>query len=307
MTQIEVVFLGTTAGVPTRKRNHASVFLKYQSEQEFSCLLDCGEGTQRQMLAAGVNFMRVNNVFITHWHADHFAGLLGLMETMNLEGMQEPLNIYAPEAEKFVEILLSLGYSTKDFDIFARDVWFEGTEKQVILDNPEFSITAIPMKHSIPAVAYAFEEKDRIKIDREKARKLGLPERSQIYRTIKEKGSAVFQGKEIRIEDISFSERGKKVVYSGDTLVNKNMLLLAENADLLIHDSTFFGEGLDEEKSYRHASFDDVLKLAKQAHVKQVILTHISRRYQDEQELKDKLKGWPNARIAEDFMKIVLD
>jgi len=305
MTQIELVFLGTTAGVPTKKRNHAAVYLKYQSEQEFSCLFDCGEGTQRQMLFAGVNFMRINDVFITHWHADHFAGLLGLLETMNLEGRTEPLNIYAPEAEKFVEILLSLGYSTKDFDVFAKDVWFEGINKQVLLDNSEFRITSIPMKHSIPAAAYAFEEKERVKIDREKAKKLGLPEKSKIYRLIKEKGSADFRGKEITLEDISIIEKGKKIVYSGDTQVNKNMLKLAEGADMLIHDSTFF-DGDEEEKSYRHASFEDVLQLAKQAKVKQVILTHISRRYQDENELKDKIKNYPNARIAEDFMRIVL-
>lgn len=306
MTQIEVVFLGTTAGVPTKKRNHASVFLKYQSEQEFSCLFDCGEGTQRQMLLAGVNFMRISDIFITHWHADHFAGLLGLLETMNLEGRKEPLNIYAPEAEKFVDILLDLGYSTKDFDVFAKDVWFEGIEKQIILDNREFRVTAIPMKHSIPATAFAFEEKPRIKIDREKIKRLGLPEKNRIYRTIKEKGLALFRGKEIKLEDISSIERGKKVVYSGDTLVNKNMLKIAEDADLLIHDSTFFGGEAGEEKSYRHASFEDVLRMAKQAKAKQVILTHISRRYQDEQELKDKIRNYPNARIAEDFMRIVL-
>ncbi len=305
MTQIEVVFLGTTAGVPTKRRNHASVYLKYQSEQEFSCLFDCGEGTQRQMLFAGVNFMHLNDIFITHWHADHFAGLLGLLETMNLEGREKPLNIYAPEAEKFVEILLSLGYSTKDFDVFAKDVWFEGIEKQVLLETEEFRITAMPMKHSIPAAAFAFEEKDRVKIDREKAKKIGLPEKSKIYREIKGSGHALFKEKKISLEDISMTEKGKKIVYSGDTLVNRNMLKFAEGANLLIHDSTFF-EKEDEAKSYRHSSFDDVLQLAKQAKVKQVILTHISRRYQNEQELKDKLKGNPNARIAEDFMKVIL-
>ncbi|MBI2578080.1 MAG: ribonuclease Z [Candidatus Aenigmarchaeota archaeon] len=306
MTQIEVVFLGTTAGVPTKKRNHASVFLKYQSEQEYHCLFDCGEGTQRQMLFAGVNFMRISDIFITHWHADHFAGLLGLMETMNLEGRKEALNIYAPEAEKFVDILLSMGYSTKDFDVVPKDVWHEGIEKQTLLDEAEFRITAMPMKHSIPAVAYAFEEKDRVKIDREKAKKLGLPEKHKIYRDIKEKGSAVFQGKEITFEDISFMEKGKKVVYSGDTTVNKNMLRLAENADMLIHDSTFFGEEEEEEKNYRHAGFEDAIGLAKQARVKQLVLTHISRRYQNEQLLKDKISDFRNVRIADDLMRIVV-
>src|SRR3989338_3406587 len=103
MTQIDVTFLGTTAAVPTKYRNHASIYIRYQSESEFCYLFDCGEGTQRQIIMSDENFMRISDIFITHWHADHFAGLLGLMETMNLEKRTKPLNIYGPEADRFVE------------------------------------------------------------------------------------------------------------------------------------------------------------------------------------------------------------
>src|SRR3989338_9305539 len=85
MTQIEITFLGTTAGIPTKSRNHAALYIRYQSENEFCMLFDCGEGTQKQIFTAGLNFMRIDNIFITHWHADHFAGLLGLLETMRSE------------------------------------------------------------------------------------------------------------------------------------------------------------------------------------------------------------------------------
>src|SRR3972149_7694499 len=108
MTQIEVTFLGTTAGVPTPQGNHAAVYLRYQSENEFFYLFDCGEGTQRQIFSAGLNFMRISDIFISHWHADHFAGLLGLMQTMNLESRSKPLRVFGPEAEKFVSVLRSL-------------------------------------------------------------------------------------------------------------------------------------------------------------------------------------------------------
>ena len=303
MTQIEVTFLGTTAGVPTKYRSHAALHLHYKSENEFSFLFDCGEGTQRQMLFAGINFMRINDIFITHWHADHFAGLLGLLETMNLEGRSKPLTIYAPEAEKFVEMLLGLGYSTKDFDVVARNAEFEGNNASVLLDNPEFQVLSAPASHSIPAVAYAFAEKDRVKIDKEKARKLGLPPKGMIYGKIKSEGAAAFKGRKILLEDISLVEKGRKVVYSGDTMPCKNVTKLAEGADLLVHDSTFF----EKMEGYRHASFMDVMKLAGHANVKNVVLTHISRRYQDVTALKDAIKDYPNVKVAKDFMKVVVE
>jgi len=301
MTQIEVTFLGTTAGIPTKKRNHPAIYLRYQSENEHCFLFDCGEGTQRQIFQTDLNFMRIRNIFITHWHADHFAGLLGLLETMSLEGREKPLTIYGPEAEKFVPILLELGYSTKNFKVLAKNVEFEGTRIQTVLEEDEYKITSIPVKHGIPAVAYAFVEKDRIKIDKIKARKLGLPERSRIYKIIKKRGFAIYKGKRINLDDIAKIERGKKVVYSGDTKPCANMIKLAKNADLLIHDSTYF-----EEINRKHATLDDVIEIAKKANVKKVILTHISRRYTNVKELNEKIADLPNFSIARDFQKIVL-
>ncbi len=301
MTSIEIVFLGTTAGIPTKYRNHASIYLRYQSENEFCFLFDCGEGTQRQIFSAGLNFMRINEIFVSHWHADHYAGLLGLFETMNLEGRKKPLKIFAPEAEKFVPMLLELGYAAKNFPIIPRDVEFEGSTIETLLENEEFAIQAIPARHGIPAVSYAFAEKDRIKIDRAKAKHFGLPEKGPVFRKIKEEGKIDFKGKEISLEDIAKVERGKKIVYSGDTMASRNMVKLAENADLLIHDSTFFS---DLKEGYKHASFDEVIKIAEEAKAKEVILTHISRRYQDLKELSEKIKDYPNVRIAKDFMRV---
>ncbi len=304
MGQFEITFLGTTAGVPTKHRNHASLYVKYQAEREFVCLLDCGEGTQKQIFSAGLNFMRVSDIFISHWHADHFAGLLGLIETMNLEKRQEELRIYGPEAKKFVPILLSLGYSTKDFSIKAINVEHEGTELQTLLDNEEYCVQAIPMKHGVPAVAYAILEKDKIKINKEKAKELGLPETGPIYKKLKDNGMIVFNDKEILLEDVSLIQLGKKIVYSGDTLPNKNIIKISKDADLLIHDSTFFSE--DKEEKWRHTTHTEVFDIAEKASVKKLILTHISRRYQDVKELEDKIKHIKNAVLAKDFMRVVV-
>ncbi len=302
MTQIEVTFLGTTGAVPTKTRNHASIYLKYKSENEFCYLFDCGEGTQSRIFASGLNFMRINEIFITHWHADHFAGLLGLMETMNLEGRKKPLMIYGPEAERFVPVLLNLGYSSKGYEIIAKNVEFEGTRSQRVLEKDEFFVESIPVKHGIPAVAYAFVEKERIKIDMEKALQKGLPKQGIVYRKIKEKGRTVFKGKEITLEDIAMVEKGKKVVYSGDTMPCNNILKIADNADLLIHESTFFSEDLEG----KHTTFEEAMEIAKKVSAKQVILTHISRRYQDTRKLREMITD-PRIKIAKDFMRVVLE
>ncbi|MEM7819518.1 MAG: ribonuclease Z [Candidatus Aenigmatarchaeota archaeon] len=305
MTRIEITFLGTTAGIPTKLRNHTALYLRYQSENEFCYLFDCGEGTQRQIFYSGLNFMRINEIFITHWHADHFAGLLGLLETMSLENRKEPLTIFGPEAEKFVDIILELGYSTKNFDVIPKNVNFEGSEIEKLLETNEFYIASIPVRHSIPAVGYAFIEKDRIKIDKDKIKKFDLPPKSIIYKKIKETGEVIFKGKRIRLEDISIIEKGKKVVYSGDTMVCRNIIKLSKDADLLIHDSTFFKEDIFD-NTYKHTTFEDVIKIAKEANVKNIILTHISRRYQNFEELKEKIKDYSNVRIAKDFMKVIV-
>ncbi len=302
MTQVEITFLGTTAGIPTKHRSHAAIYVTYKSQTESSVLWDCGEGTQRQIFFSGLNFMRLEHIFITHWHADHFAGLLGILETMGLENRKKPLVIYGPEAENFFTTLAELGYSTKSYPVHAKNAEHEGNKIQTLLETPEFSIVSIPVKHGIPAVAYALYEKDRVKIDKKKARVLGLPEKGPVFRTLKEKGSAVFKGTAIKLEDVSFIEPGKKIVYSGDTMPCANIVKIAKGADLLIHDATYF-----EDFERRHATLDDVVNLAEKAGVKRVILTHISRRYQNISELKDKIKDYHNFDIAKDFMKIVVE
>ena len=140
-----------------------------------------------------------------------------------------------------------------------------------------------------------------MKIDKAKAKHLGLPEKGLIFKKLKSSGSAEWHGKKISLEDIALIEPGKKFVYSGDTLPCRNVIKLSEGADVLAHDSTFF-----EEIDSRHSNVDEVLKLAEEAGVKQLILTHISRRYQDIEEMKEKISGHGNVKIAKDLMKIVI-
>jgi len=304
MTQIEVTFLGTTAGVPTHNRNHPAIYVHYQGRHEEVALFDCGEGTQRQIFSARLNFMRIDNIFITHWHADHFAGLLGLLFTMNMEDRKKPLNIYGPEAEEWVPAITGLGYGKLRFPVHIKNVVHEGNQIETLLDDEEIMVQAIPAKHGVPAVAYAFIEKDRVKVDKTKARALGLPEKGKVFKELKEQGAVTWKGKRIVLNDIAVVDKGKKIVYTGDTMPCENVVRLAQDADLLIHDSTFFEE--DKEGEWKHAMFDEVLKVAEHANAKQLILTHISRRYQNLDEIEKKLKDLPNVKLARDMMRITI-
>ncbi len=297
---LELVFLGTGSGIPSKKRNPAAIWLQYESE----CMLwDCGEGTQRQLMNAGLNFMKINRIFITHWHADHWAGLIGLMQTMNLEKRKHALEIYGPEAERFVGDILDLDYWGPRFRIVAKNVPFEGHEPVQVLKEEKFSIFSIPVQHTVPAVAYALQEVDSWNVDIKKAEKLYGLKQGPLVGKLKEKGWIELKGTRISLEDVGIHRAGLKVVYSGDTKPCQSLLALAKGADLLIHDATF----AEEEESKMHSGAKEAAQLAKKAGAHKLALTHFSRRYQDVRELeREAKKVFQNTITAEDFMRLKL-
>lgn len=300
---LEIIFLGTGSGVPTRRRNHSAIHLRY-GENNF--LWDCGEGTQRQINKARLNFMKIDKIFITHWHADHWAGLIGLIQTMNLEKRNRPLEIYAPEAERFIGDILDMDYWGARFDIIPINVNFQKNEISVLVKGKGFTISSIPMNHSVPAVAYSFQEEDSWNVDIKKSKKIFGLGQGPIIGKLKRKGEIEFKGKKIKLKDVAIHNPGLKVVYSGDTKPNSNMIKFAKNADLLIHESTF-GQEIDDSLDRAHTRASDVGKIAKKAKVRQLILTHFSRRYPDVSELLEIVrKDFKKTEAAEDFMKVKL-
>jgi ribonuclease Z len=302
---IEITFLGTVSGIPTTKRNHPAIVLEYSSDERQVLLFDCGEGTQKQFMKSGISFMRVDNIFITHWHADHFAGLIPMIQTMNLEKRKKPLKIFGPEAERFVSNILDLGYFGMRFPIEAINVPFTGEEATKIDETEEYEVHSIPVYHTVPTVAYLFKEKDRWTIDTKKMKKMKL-RRGRWLKELKKKGVAKYKDKKIKIEDIAEVKPGLKVAYSGDTRPCDNMVKLAKGVDLLIHDGTF----LEEDEGKAHADVTQAAKIAKKANVKQLVLTHLSRRYatkEDIDEIREAArKVFPNTKVADDFMKVKL-
>jgi len=299
---IQITFLGTVSGIPSKTRNHPAIIMEYSSDTKETLLFDCGEGTQKQLMLSGISFMQVNKIFISHWHADHFAGLIPLIQTMNLEKRKDELTIFGPEAEKFVSDIIDLGYFGLRFPVRAINVPFEGDEVTVVDETPDFEVLSVPALHTVPSVAYCLKERDRWTIDVGKLKKLGL-RRGHWLEELKQKGSMTRDEKKVSIEQIADKKTGLKVVYSGDTKPCENIKNLSEAADLLIHDGTF----LEEDESKAHADVKQAAKIAKDAKVKQLILTHISRRYQNPKELEvEAKKVFKNTKVADDFMSVKL-
>lgn len=297
---IEINFLGTVAGIPSKERSHPCIYIIYRSDISEYLLFDCGEGSQRQMQKAGLSFMRIENIFISHWHADHFAGLPGLIQSMNLEGRGKPLHIYGPEAEKFVPKILDLGYFRCRFSVVPHDAPFEGTKETKLFEADKFIVSSIPVEHSVPAVAFRLEEKEKWKIDAEKSKKLGLT--SGRLAILREKERLEADGNKFKIADVASKEKGLKIVYSGDTKVCSNLRKLSKSADLLIQDGTFA-----EETAKSHSSAGSAARMAKKAGVKKLVFTHISRRYQDDSEILEASQGiFGDVAVAKDFMKLKL-
>ena len=304
MSGITVKIMDTTAGVPTKGRAHTAIHLKYNSGRQFSCLFDCGEGTQRQLLVAGIGMMKLDHIFITHWHGDHCLGLSGLIDTMGFEGRKNPLIIHAPEIKR-MKRCIGLIYPMGRFRVEGKGVNSKWSKEKDVHVSDDFRIVSIPVKHSIPTVAYAFLENDRVSIDPGKLEAMGLPEEGTFYKELKEKGSCVVGGRRLKLEDVSMTTKGRKVVYSGDTEVCDNLRKIARGADLLIQDCTYM-EDPGSPRPHSHASLPEVIEMTKDLGVKKVVLTHISRKYSSADELREMIKDHPSFELAEDFSEFTV-
>jgi len=299
---MELVFLGTSGCVPTEKRNLSSIFLDYINEY---FLFDCGEGTQRQMRLAGINFMRINHILITHLHADHFLGLGGLIQSMDFMERVPPLDIYGPcGLKETINHLLSMG--TFRLDFLKLNV-HEIDEGEVLKDK-RYMVSCVRTEHTTNSLAYCFEENPKRKFLKEKALALGIPE-GRLFSRLQHGRVVEFKGKKFHPDQVlSDPIPGRKVVYSGDTRICKSVETLAKNADILIHDGTFSHEEIDNVRKADHSTVRQAAELAKRANVKRLYLTHISQRYPDPKPLeKEAREVFPESYIAEDFMRVKVE
>ncbi len=296
---LRITFLGTGGTLPTPNRNPSAILVNREGEL---MLFDCGEGTQRQMMRAKTG-MKINSIFITHFHADHFLGIPGLVQTMSFNGRTEPLDVYGPKwTKQMVKLLIDLGYYNLGFAINAHEM-----EDGDIIDKGDYFVKAVDTDHGIPSLGYVLEEKRRAgRFDREKAVELGVPE-GPLFSKLQKGEPVIINGRKILPSQIVGKPRpGRKLVYSGDTRPCKSIEKESKGADLLIHDGTLADELKDWALETKHSTSKEAALLAKRAKVKQLILTHISSRYSESPEplLQDAKEVFENVKIAEELMEI---
>jgi len=296
-----MVFLGTAAGVPTRKRSLPGILLIREGEQ---ILFDCGEGIQRQILFARTNFNKISKVFITHMHGDHVMGLPGLLQTMALMNRERRLDIYGPpQIKRFLQDISETVQFVLTFQVEIHEI----TKSGIVCDEEDYNVRAVRSKHVITSYAYAYVEKLRPGIFHpDKAKALGVPEGPLWSSLQKGKKVGLVDGRTIKPLDVmDSSRRGRKIDYTGDTRPFKLLETFAFGADVLVHDSTLGDELVKRAREYGHSTVDQAARTAKNARVKKLVLSHISQRYEDMTKWLDQAKKiFHDTVIAEDFMKI---
>lgn len=293
-SKIKLTFLGTSAQIPTAKRNHTGILLNYNSE---NILIDCGEGIQRQFRKARLNPCKVTRILLTHWHGDHVFGLPGILSTLSFSNYSGEIYIYGPKGtNEFVRDLLKLFNFQKNFKIIAKDVsgkFFEGSD---------FYLEAGRMKHGIPTNAYNFVIKDKLRIDKKKLMKSKIPAGKHLSDLSKGK-DIVYHGKKYRAKDFTYLEKGKKISFVLDTLNNEKIVPFVKGADVFVSESSFSSENAKEAKEHLHLTSEQAGQIAKKAKVGKLILTHISQRYEKDLSvlLKDAKKNFKNVQIVNDL------
>jgi ribonuclease Z len=291
---LKILFLGTSGSMPTVARSLPAILIKREGE---AVLFDCGEGTQRQMMRCRTGF-NLSSVFITHWHADHFLGLPGLIHTMSFQNRSNKLAIYGPRWAGTPNLfsLINPQFEVDFIEVSSGD----------LIDLGSFFVEVFAVDHGTNSFGYVFEERERPgKFNREKAEQLGLKP-GPLYKTLQNGESVSTGGRVISPEQIIGPVRpGRKIVYSGDTRPSDEVIQAAKNADLLIHEATLAADLKEYAKTVGHSTAAEAAQIAQQAQVLTLVLTHISSRYANTTQLLEEARLlFPNTFVAEDLLEL---
>ncbi|MEM6449265.1 MAG: ribonuclease Z [Cyanobacteria bacterium P01_D01_bin.105] len=303
---MQITFLGTSSGVPTRSRNVSSVALRLPQRAEV-WLFDCGESTQHQFLKSDFKSSQIRRIFVTHMHGDHIFGLPGLLASCGMAGTgQQQIDIYGPpELGKYLDACRRYSKTQSSYPITVHI-----TEPGKVYEDDDYIVTCQRLKHRIPAHGYCITEKDRTgHFDVKKAVALGIPP-GPLYGNLK-RGEVVTlaDGRKIKGSDLCGPTIvGRKFAYCTDTVFCESAIELADNADVLIHEATFSHRDADMAYQRMHSTSTMAAQVALAAQVKQLIMTHFSPRYapgnaiQLDDLLSEAQAIFPNTMMAKDFL-----
>lgn len=294
---MEIIFLGTSCMVPTKERNHQAIFIPYKEE---GLLLDCGEGTQRQLKIAEIKPTKITKLLITHWHGDHVLGLPGLLQTLNASEYEKKLEIFGPVG--------TIEYFEHMFRAFSFRINFAHSITEIKdgdrLDFKDLVVETHDLSHIIPCLGYSICEKDRRRIRLPYIKKKGIPE-GPLLGDLQDNKSINWKGEKISPDDATYVVAGKKTTIILDSMLCNNAYLLAKDSDLLVCEAVYASSLLHKAEEYKHMTAKQAAELAAASNAKKLILTHFSQRYKSVEELLDEAKIiFKNTSAAFDFMKV---
>jgi ribonuclease Z len=288
----ELVVLGTASQAPTRARNHNGYLLRWDTD---GLLFDPGEGTQRQMLFAGVTATQITRICITHFHGDHCLGLPGVLQRMSLDQVPHLVDVHYPGQNQAVFDRLRHAALFRDvLNLRERPVTGAGT----VASTPSFRLEARPLSHSAPAFGYRLAEPDgrRMLPDRLAALGIAGPDIGRLQR----EGSLPAAGRQVTLEEVSEPRRGQRFAFIMDTRLCDAAFALADQADMLVCESTFADTEAALAQDYGHLTARQAGRIAEEAGARLLVLTHFSQRYDpgDGQRLAGEAAGAFSGEIA---------
>jgi len=296
---MNVVFLGTSGSMPTQRRGSSCVVVRLGRSLY---MFDCGEGTQRQMVGAGVGFRRKMKIFLSHLHGDHVLGLPGLLQSMSLLGREKRLDIYGPAGTVDYVKAFSESLGGPAFPVIIHEIMEPG----VVYGDDGLDVVAARSSHRVESWSYGLFEKPRPgRFHPEKARALGVPE-GRLWHMLQHGEAVTVEGRVVEPAQVADPPRpGRRIVYSGDTRPYPGMVELARGADLLIHEATFSHELQERAAEDGHTTAREAAEVAREAGAKRLALVHISSRYYDPEVLLEEARQvFEDVFVAEDLMEI---
>jgi ribonuclease Z len=292
---LDVVFLGTAGSMPTARRSPTALVVRRGGER---LLIDAGEGTQRQFLRSALGLVDLREVFLTHYHADHYLGLPGMLKTFSLRGRELPLTVYGPPGLR--ALFGSLG---KIFGRLTFELELVEIEPGQELERGDYRLETFPVEHGVSALGYALVEHERPgRFDVETADALGVPpgpERGALQR-----GEAITLGNGSKVEPeqvLGPARPGRKLVVSGDTAPARAVVEAARGADLLVHEATFCEDEGERAAETLHSTAAAAAQVALAAGVQMLALTHVSTRYFGPEVLREARAVFPETAVPKDF------